>query len=72
MNLGEAIRASRRHLKPPICQMELARRIGVTRQRMNAIECGRVIPKSMNLLGRLAEALEIPVWRLVQRAQKFE
>lgn len=55
-------------LREPMSQAELARRIGITRERMGQIERGRVPWPGPDLFNGLARELQVPVTTLLRAA----
>ena len=54
-----------------ITQVELSRRVGISRQAYSAIEAGRSLPKTQTLLS-IASSLNVPVGELIAEPASFE
>ena len=54
-------------LRKGLSQKELAKRVGITQQYMCCLEKGKKQNPSFPLLGKIADALDVPVSELIAR-----
>lgn len=66
--LGYLIRDAREAKRPKMRQRELGKAVGLSPASISLIECGHIRRPSVDLLEKLARALDIPVQPLLEKA----